>query len=45
MTLPHSSLLGNGRPKALCELHGHVYNAWLRMAEVFDVLGTRAQRT
>src|SRR5882724_3439003 len=26
-------------PKALCELQGYVYNAWLRMAEVFDVLG------
>jgi glycogen debranching enzyme len=26
-------------PKALCELQGYVYNAWLRMAEVFDALG------
>jgi glycogen debranching enzyme len=26
-------------PKALCELQGYVYNAWLGMAEVFDVLG------
>jgi len=26
-------------PKALCELQGYVYDAWLRMAEVFDVLG------
>jgi glycogen debranching enzyme len=26
-------------PKALCELQGYVYNAWLRMAEVFDTLG------
>jgi glycogen debranching enzyme len=26
-------------PKALCELQGYVYNAWVRMAEVFDVLG------
>jgi len=26
-------------PKALCELQGYVYNAWIRMAEVFDVLG------
>jgi glycogen debranching enzyme len=25
-------------PKALCELQGYVYSAWLRMAEVFDVL-------
>ncbi len=32
-------------PKALCELQGYVYNAWLRMAEVFDALGNpeRAQ--
>ena len=26
-------------PKALCELQGYVYNAWIRMAEVFDALG------
>jgi len=26
-------------PKALCELQGYVYDAWLRMAEIFDVLG------
>lgn len=26
-------------PKALCELQGYVYTAWLRMAEVFDALG------
>ncbi len=26
-------------PKALCELQGYVYDAWLRMAEVFDALG------
>jgi glycogen debranching enzyme len=25
--------------KALCELQGYVYNAWIRMAEVFDALG------
>ncbi|MBV8192113.1 MAG: amylo-alpha-1,6-glucosidase [Alphaproteobacteria bacterium] len=25
-------------PKALCELQGYVYNAWVRMAEVFDAL-------
>jgi glycogen debranching enzyme len=25
-------------PKALCELQGYVYNAWIRMAEVFDAL-------
>jgi glycogen debranching enzyme len=27
------------QPKALCELQGYVYDAKLRMAEVFDVLG------
>jgi glycogen debranching enzyme len=26
-------------PKALCELQGYVYSAWVRMAEVFDALG------
>jgi glycogen debranching enzyme len=26
-------------PKALCELQGYVYNAWQRMAEIFDELG------
>jgi glycogen debranching enzyme len=26
-------------PKAVCELQGYVYDAWLRMAEVFDALG------
>ena len=26
-------------PKALCELQGYVYDAWLRMSEVFDALG------
>ena len=26
-------------PKALCELQGYVYSAWLRMAEVFDAVG------
>ncbi len=30
-------------PKALCELQGYVYDAWLRMAQVFDALG-RAPR-
>jgi glycogen debranching enzyme len=36
-------------PKALCELQGYVYDAWLRMAEVYDALGdpdrARALRT
>src|SRR5580692_555124 len=26
-------------PKALCELQGYVYDAWIRMAEVFTALG------
>ena len=26
-------------PKTLCELQGYVYDAWLRMAEIFDELG------
>jgi glycogen debranching enzyme len=26
-------------PKALCELQGYVYNAWIHMAEAFDALG------
>ena len=26
-------------PKALCELQGYVYDAWLRMSEIFDALG------
>ena len=30
-------------PKALCELQGYVYDAWLRMAEVFEVLGNTAR--
>jgi glycogen debranching enzyme len=30
-------------PKALCELQGYVFDAWLRMAEVFDALGETAR--
>ena len=30
-------------PKALCELQGYVYDAWLRMSEVFDELGKPAR--
>jgi len=30
-------------PKALCELQGYVYDAWLRMAEVSDVLDEPAK--
>jgi glycogen debranching enzyme len=29
-------------PKALCELQGYVYDAWLRMAEIFDALGKQS---
>jgi glycogen debranching enzyme len=28
-------------PKALCELQGYVYDAWQRMAEIFDELGNK----
>ncbi len=31
-------------PKALCELQGYVYGAWVRMAEVFDALGQAGPR-
>ena len=30
-------------PKALCELQGYVYDAWLRMAEVYDALDNPAE--
>ena len=30
-------------PKALCELQGYVYDAWLRMAEIFDALGKQSR--
>ena len=36
MTNPDGSLVKG--PKALCELQGYVYDAWLRMAEVYDAL-------
>ena len=29
------------QPKALCELQGYVFDAWMRMAEVFEALGER----
>jgi len=32
-------------PKALCELQGYVYNAWVRMAEIFDFLGKPERAT
>jgi glycogen debranching enzyme len=28
-------------PKALCELQGYVYDAWMRMAEIYDELDNR----
>ena len=28
-------------PKALCELQGYVYDAWLRMAEIYDELDNK----
>jgi glycogen debranching enzyme len=28
-------------PKALCELQGYVYDAWLRVAEIYDELGNK----
>ena len=31
------------QPKALCELQGYTFDAWLRMAEVFDQLGKSEQ--
>jgi len=36
---PNGSLVKG--PKALCELQGYVYRAWIGMAEIFDVLGQR----
>jgi glycogen debranching enzyme len=30
-------------PKALCELQGYVYDAWLRMAQIFDALGKQGR--
>jgi glycogen debranching enzyme len=37
VTWPDGSLVKG--PKAMCELQGYVYDAWQRMAEVFDALG------
>ncbi len=36
MTWPDGTLVQG--PKAVCELQGYVYDAWRRMAEVFDAL-------
>jgi glycogen debranching enzyme len=32
-----------GQPKALCELQGYVFDAWMRMAEVFEALDEPAR--
>jgi glycogen debranching enzyme len=32
------------QPKALCELQGYAFDAWMRMAEVFDALGDQHQQ-
>jgi len=37
MTWPDGTLAKG--PKAVCELQGYAYDAWLRMAEVFDAVG------
>jgi glycogen debranching enzyme len=36
LVYPDGSLVKG--PKATCELQGYVYDAWLRMAELFDIL-------
>ncbi|HEY2707906.1 MAG TPA: glycogen debranching N-terminal domain-containing protein [Caulobacteraceae bacterium] len=37
LVYPDGSLVKG--PKALCELQGYVYDAWQRMAEIFDAVG------
>ena len=41
LVYPDGSLVKG--PKALVELQGYVYDAWLRMAEIYDVLGKPAR--
>ena len=41
LVYPDGSLVKG--PKALCELQGYVYDAWLRMAEIYDSRGARAK--
>jgi glycogen debranching enzyme len=41
LVYPDGSLVKG--PKATCELQGYVYDAWLRMAQIFDVLGKPAR--
>jgi glycogen debranching enzyme len=37
LVYPDGSLVKG--PKAVCELQGYVYDAWLRMAEIFEAIG------
>jgi glycogen debranching enzyme len=39
LVYPDGSLVKG--PKALCELQGYVYDAWRRMAEIYEALGKR----
>ncbi|HUO11461.1 MAG TPA: glycogen debranching N-terminal domain-containing protein [Caulobacteraceae bacterium] len=41
LVYPDGSLVKG--PKALCELQGYVYDAWQRMAEIYDALGDEAK--
>ena len=41
LVYPDGSLVKG--PKALCELQGYVYDAWLRMAEIYDALGRKGR--
>ena len=43
MSYPDGTLVRG--PKALCELQGYVYDAWVRMAEVYDALGKTDRAT
>lgn len=39
MVQPDGTLVDG--PKALCEMQGYVYDAWLRMAAIYDMLGEK----
>ena len=43
LVYPDGSLVKG--PKALCELQGYVYDAWRRMAEIYDALGKHQRAT
>jgi glycogen debranching enzyme len=43
LVYPDGSLVKG--PKALCELQGYVYDAWRRMAEIYDALGKPQRAT